>query len=67
MATGNVKQFLYTFCGKSQVQPAYTYESEETGFYCEVGEITAKFVVLLVLVAVLMGKSWNMYAILDLP
>lgn len=39
MSSVNLKQFLYTFCGKSQVQPAYTFESEEGGFYCEVGEI----------------------------
>lgn len=32
----NFKQFLYVFCGKNKVQPAYTYEEEETGFYCEV-------------------------------
>lgn len=30
------KQFLYAFCGKRKVQPAYTYEEEGTGFYCEV-------------------------------
>ena len=32
----NFKQFLYTFCGKNKLQPAYTYEEEESSFYCEV-------------------------------
>ena len=32
------KQFLYAFCGKRKVQPAYAYEEEGTGFYCEVRE-----------------------------
>ncbi len=35
-AAGDFKQFLYVFCGKRKVQPAYTYEQEGAGFYCEV-------------------------------